>query len=137
MAARQRIRAAMEGSLSHLPVLFLRSRGRVIVRGAAGSIMDHDVFAGVVDEVIVVEAQAMAGGRIQPVRRGVGVMVACDHAVQRLIAKVGVHLELEARHVRDRVSLVVDVEAERRLVRGCVRALFARTVSSNRGKLTE
>ena len=124
----------MEGSLSHQSVLFLRSRGRAIVRGAAGalaaSVMDRDVFAGVADEmIIVVEAQAVVGGRIQPVRRGVGVMVACeDHAFQRLIAKVGVHLELEARHVRDRVSLVVDVEAERRLVRGCVRVLFARII---------
>ena len=131
----------MEGSLSHQSVLFLRSRGRAIVRGAAGalaaSVMDRDVFAGVADEmIIVVEAQAVPGGRIQPVRRGPGAVVACeDHGI--IIAKVGVHLELEARHVRDRVSLVVDVEAERRLVRGCVRVLFARTVSSNRGKLTE
>ena len=126
----------MERSLSHLPVLFLRFRGRAIVRGAAGaltdSVMDHDVFAGVVDEVIVVEAQAMAGGRIQPARRGVGVMVACeDHAFQRLV-KVEIHLELEAPYGRGRVSIVrvVDVEAQRRLVRGRVRVLFARVMSS-------
>ena len=128
----------MERSLSHLPVLFLRSRGRAIVRGAAGalaaSITDRDVFAGVVDKLIIVaEDQAMAGGRIQPVRRGEGVMVACEgHAVQRLIVKVEIHLELEAPHVRGRrVSLVVDVEGLRRLVRGRVRVLFACIVSSD------
>ena len=127
----------MEGSLSHLSVLFLRSRSGGAVSGAtralAASVMDHDVFAGVVDELIVVaKAQAVAGGRIQPVRRGVGAMVACeDHAVQRLV-KVEIHLELEAPYGRGRVILVrvVDVEAQRRLVRGRVRVLFARVMSS-------
>ena len=122
----------MERSLSHLPVLFLRSRGRAIVRGAAGalaaSITDRDVFAGMVDKLIIVaEAQAMAGGRIQPARRGVGAVVACeDHAIQRLV-KVEIHLELEAPHM---VSPVADVEGLKRLVRGCVRVLFARIVPS-------
>ena len=70
--------------------------------------------------------KGLVGGRIQPGRRGVGVMVACeDHALQRLV-KVEIHLELKAPHVRGRVSLVVDVEGLRRLVRGCVRVLFAR-----------
>ena len=93
------------------------------------SATDHDVFVGVTDKLIIVaEAHAVVGGRIQPVRRGVGAMVACeDRAFQRL-AKVEVHLELEAPHM---VSLVVDVEAERRLVRGCVRVLFACKVPSD------
>ena len=118
----------MEGSLSHLSVLlFLRSRSGGAARGAAGalaaSVIDHDL-AGVVDErIIVAEAQAMAGGRIQPTRRGVGVMVACeDHAFQRLV-KVEINLELEVPHM---VSPVVDVEGLTLLVRGCVRVLFAR-----------
>ena len=66
----------MEGSLSHVKVLFLRSLGRGAARaGGAGalaaSVMDHDVC--VADELIIVaEAQAVAGGRTQPARRGVG-----------------------------------------------------------------
>ena len=44
----------MEGSLSHLSVLFLRSRGRAIVRVAAGALtdssMNHDLVVDVVDE---------------------------------------------------------------------------------------
>ena len=120
----------MKGSLSHLSVLVRGPRSRA---GAlAASAMDHDVFAGVVDKLIIVaKAQAMAGGRtqparrIQPVRRGVGAMVACeDHAFQRLV-KVEIHLELEAPYM---VSPVVDVEGLRRLVRGCVRVLFARII---------
>jgi len=116
--------------VSHLREVLLRAA----VRGAAGalaaSVTDHDVFAGVADKLIIVaEAQAVAG-RIQPARRGVGVMVACeDHAVQRLIVKVEIHLELKAPHVRGRVSLVVDVEGLRRLVRGCVRVLFTASPS--------
>ena len=121
-------------SLSHLSVLFLRSQGRAAIRGAVGasanSGMDHDVFAGVVDKLIIVaEDQAMAGGRIQPARRGVGVMVACeDHAFQRLV-KVEINLDLEVPHM---VSPLVDIDVEglKRLVRGCVRVLFARIVPS-------
>ena len=103
----------MEGSLSHLKGVCLRSRGGAAVRGAAGalaaSVMDRDVFADMVDKLIIVaEAQAVAGGRIQPGRRGVGVMVVCeDHAFQRLV-KVEINLELE----------VVDVEGLKLLVRG-------------------
>ena len=124
----------MEGSLSHVKVLFLRSLGRGAARaGGAGalaaSVMDHDVC--VADELIIVaEAQAVAGGRTQPARRGVGDLVACeDHAFQRLV-EVEIHLELEAPYGRGRVSIVrvVDVEAQRRLVRG--RVLFARVMSS-------
>ena len=137
MTAGQRSRAVKEGSLSHLSVLILRFRSGGAARRAAGalaaSVIDHDL-AGVVDKLIIVaEDQAMAGGRIQPARRGVGAMVACeDHAVQRLIVKVEIHLELEAPHVRGRrVSLVVDVEGLKLLVRGCVRVLFACIVSSD------
>ena len=78
--------------------------------------------------ITVAEAQAMAGGRIQPARRGVGAMVACeDHAFQRLV-KVEIHLELEVPRM---VSPVVDIDVEglKRLVRGCVRVLFACKVS--------
>ncbi len=133
MTARQRSRATVEGSLSHLSVLILRFRSGGAARGAAGAlaasvIIDHDL-ADVVDKLIIVaEAQAVAGGRIQPARRGVGAMVACeDHASQRLV-KVEIHLELEAPHM---VSPVVDVEGLKLLVRGCVRVLFACKVSSD------
>ena len=117
--ARLRSRAVKEGYLSHLSVLILRFRSGGAARRAAGalaeSVMDHDL-AGVIDKLIVVaEDQAMAGGRIQPARRGVGVMVACeDHAFQRLV-KVEINLELEVPHM---VSPVVDVEGLKLLVRG-------------------
>ena len=122
----------IEGSLSHLSVLILRFRSggaaRRAARALAASAMDRDVFAGTVDELIIAAARAVAGGRIQPARRGVGVMVACeDHAFQRLV-KIEINLELEVPRV---LSPVVDVEGLRRLVRGCVRVLFACIVSSD------
>ena len=71
----------------------------------------------------------VGGRRIQPVRRGVGVMVACEHHDLQRLVKVEIHLELKAPHVRGQVSLVVDVEGLRRLVRGCVRVLFTASPS--------
>ena len=47
----------MEGSLSHQSVLFLRSRGRAIVRGAAGalaeSVTGHDLLVDGVQQQLV------------------------------------------------------------------------------------